>query len=204
MSKRLLKLAAVAFSVGILAYAGGASAATPAMSGATHDLRADTGSTEICITCHTPHNALGTLVPLWNHATTAVTTYTLYTSNTLNATLGQPSGVTQACLSCHDGTVAIDSFGGATGSNTITAPDLLGTDLSNDHPVSFTYDSTLATADGGLVTPASTSQVTANIPLYGGKLECASCHNVHGGPALTHLLRVTSVGSEICAECHLK
>lgn len=32
---------------------------------------------------------------------------------------------------------------------------MLGTDLSNDHPVSFIYDTTLSNTDGGLKDPSS-------------------------------------------------
>ena len=103
------------------------------------------GTSQVCIFCHTPHNALSTIVPLWNHTTTTQT-FAMYTSSTLNAVMtGQPGNVSKACLSCHDGTVAVDSYGGATGSHLITGTALLGTDLTNDHPIGFTYDAALAT-----------------------------------------------------------
>ncbi len=164
-----------------------------------------TTETQICIFCHTPHNAkTGTdnLVPLWNHASTAAI-FTLYSSSTLNAVPGQPSNNSKACLSCHDGTVAVDTYGGNTGNKMITGTALVGTDLSNDHPISFTYDAALATADGGLVTPASALQVVAGIPLYTAKVECASCHNVHDN-AIGDFLRSTNAGSALCLKCHNK
>jgi predicted CXXCH cytochrome family protein len=160
------------------------------------------GTTQVCVFCHTPHNALSALVPLWNHATSAAT-YTLYSSGTLNAVPGQPTGASLACLSCHDGTVAIDSYGTRTGGTNVTGGALLGVVLSNDHPVSFTYDTALATTDGGLVTPSSASLVVANVPLYAGKLECATCHNVHNN-ALGSFLRVANTNSGLCIKCHIK
>jgi predicted CXXCH cytochrome family protein len=161
------------------------------------------GSNQVCIFCHVPHNATGnTLAPLWSHAAT-VASFTPYASSTLNATVAQPAGVSKACLSCHDGTVAIDTYGTRTGTNMITGGALLGTNLSNDHPVSFTYDGALATADGGLATPASASQVVAGIPLYSGKLECGSCHNVHDN-ANGSFLRMANTGSALCLKCHTK
>jgi hypothetical protein len=110
------------------------------ITGSAHDFSGQGwGTIEICQPCHTPHNASIALpVVLWNHEVTAAT-YTLYTSPTMNATTGQPDGVSRACLSCHDGTVALDSFGGATGTNFIGGDANFGTDLSNDHPVSFAY-----------------------------------------------------------------
>jgi predicted CXXCH cytochrome family protein len=179
-------------------------ASQAAVSGSTHDFSGrGWGTTEICIFCHTPHSATSTqLAPLWNHASSAAT-YTLYSSTTLNAAPGQPAGASKACLSCHDGTVAIDSYGTRTGANNISGSPLIGSDLSNDHPVSFTYDATLATADGGLVTPASGTQVVAGIPLFNSKVECASCHQVHNN-GLGNFLRVSNAGSALCLKCHNK
>lgn len=178
-----------------------------AIANSPHDLSkqawAAAGS-ETCVFCHTPHSGKTGTVPLWNHADTA-STFTLYSSTTLNATMGQPAGVSKACLSCHDGTVAMDSFGSATGTHLMTSSMKLGTDISNDHPVSFTYDAALATADGSLVTPASASKVDSagSIPLYGGKLECASCHDVHNNTQ-GHFLRKSNTGSALCLSCHNK
>jgi predicted CXXCH cytochrome family protein len=164
-----------------------------------------TNSPQVCITCHTPHNAKAdNLAPLWNHASTT-TTFTLYSSTTLNATTGQPAGTTKACLSCHDGTVAVDSYGTNSGTKLATGGVKLGSDLSDDHPVSFTYDAALATADGGLKSPVSASLVVTgvNVPLFSGKLECASCHDVHDN-ANTSFLRMSNAGSALCLTCHVK
>ncbi len=185
-------------------------AAQPSMAqitGTKHDLSAKGwGSTETCVFCHVPHNATtGLAAPLWNHAATAAT-FTLYDntiSSTLNATTGQPGGVSKLCLSCHDGTVALDSFGTRTGTNFMPGSAKLGTDLSNDHPISFLYDAALATADGGLVTPTSTSSVVTGIPLFSGKLECATCHNVHSNTN-SPFLRTSNAASALCLKCHLK
>jgi predicted CXXCH cytochrome family protein len=176
-----------------------------AITGTPHDLSAKGwGTDQICIFCHTPHNAITPqLAPLWNHTSTTAS-YTLYTSSSLNATMAQPLGVSKACLSCHDGTVALDSYGGATGTHNIST-GLLGTDLSDDHPVSFTFDAALASADGGLVTPASTSWVDAGqtVPLFATKLECASCHDVHDNTNEPFLVMGNSA-SALCLTCHTK
>src|ERR1051326_4728424 len=60
---------------------------------------------EVCFFCHTPHRGTGQ-TPLWNHTLSSVT-YTPYSSSTAKATIGQPTGASKLCLSCHDGTVAI-------------------------------------------------------------------------------------------------
>lgn len=169
--------------------------------------------TQVCVYCHAPHASTST-TPLWNHASTAAS-FTLYTSSTLNATMAQPAGVSKLCLSCHDGTVAVDSFGGATGTKLVTGSPLLGTDLSNDHPIGFTYDAALVTLDPGLraITTAATIGTgnTGTIEskmLFAGKMECASCHDVHNSTSGTaveaKLLKITTVGSALCTTCHIK
>jgi len=172
------------------------------IAGSAHDFSTETWTTDsrICLPCHTPHGADMTVsdAPLWNHDVT-VDTYTLYSSSTLNATMTQPAGVSKLCLSCHDGTVALDSFGGATGTDFIATPI---TTLESEHPVSFTYDTALATADGGLHDPSSTPAVAAL--LFSGEMECASCHDVHNADGNTYLLRVDNAGSALCLTCHDK
>ncbi len=174
--------------------------------GSLHDMTATSWGAggQICVYCHAPHNTqASTIAPLWNHGSTSAT-FTPYSSSTLNATVGQPDGYSKACLSCHDGTVAIDTYGTQTGTHSITSgTKFIGTDLSNDHPVSFTYDAALATADGGLVSPTSASLVVTGIPLYAGKMQCSSCHAVHD-PVNGHFLRVNNAASALCLKCHAK
>lgn len=192
--------------------------------GTDHDFSGSAWSGgQICIVCHTPHNAniTVTAAPLWNHAVTTKT-YSLYTSTTLNATVGQPDGSSKLCLSCHDATVAVDSFGGATGTYFMPGSAAVGrspNDLTDDHPISFTYDTALATTDGGLFDPA-TQNVTIGsgsstksgpisaVMLYSGKVQCASCHDVHNNfvaaSGSSPLLKISKTGSAICLACHNK
>lgn len=64
-----------------------------------------------CVYCHTPHRpkseASEGKAPLWNREY-PVTEYKLYQSPTLDSSIAQPSGITLACLSCHDGSLAVD------------------------------------------------------------------------------------------------
>ncbi|MFQ5720982.1 MAG: cytochrome c3 family protein [Candidatus Aminicenantales bacterium] len=165
-------------------------------------------SGEICIVCHTPHNADTSVsaAPLWNH-TLSTETYTVYSSSTLDATVGQPGDISKLCLSCHDGTVAVDSFGGSTGTTYVTGSALVGTNLSDDHPVGFTYDTTLANTDGGLQDPATTSSglggTITNDMLFSGQLECASCHDPHDNTNDPFLVK-SNDGSALCLTCHDK
>ena len=181
------------------------------ITGTAHDFSGDAWSGgEICIACHTPHNGDMSLpgAPLWNHEVSTAA-FTLYTGGgTLDATLGQPSAQSMLCLSCHDGTVALDSYGGSTGSEFITGSGLVGTDLSDDHPISFTYDATLAGLDGALHDPSTAlsglgGTIDADL-LFGGQMQCASCHDVHGSAGYASLLRIENAGSALCLTCHDK
>ena len=184
-----------------------------------------TNETQVCIFCHTPHQKTITATPLWNKTLSAQATYGVYTNaSSLNAAptdIGGGTSVSNLCMSCHDGTVAVNSldnkssFGTPTmGTGTelnatfqiaATREAMIGTSLTNDHPINFTYDAALATADGGLVSPNSASYVDAAhaVPLYGGKLQCASCHNPHNN-AHSSFLRKANSGSALCLTCHSK
>jgi predicted CXXCH cytochrome family protein len=182
--------------------------AWPDIRGSAHDFSSQSWAAgQICVVCHTPHNGQTALVPLWNRqATTA--TFTMYSSPTFDASAGQPGGASKACLSCHDGTVALDSYGGNTGSTYLTGPTLLSSDLSNDHPVSFVFDSALAAADGGLRNPATApSGLLGTIRqdmLFNDTMECASCHDVHNSYSQPGLLVKSNAGSALCLTCHNK
>jgi len=178
------------------------------------------GTGEICILCHTPHNANQTVPdsPLWNHEVTSAT-FTLYSSPTFNAApvIGQPQGVSKLCLSCHDGTVALDSWGNEAGSVFVSGHSWIqGTNLTNDHPISFAYDSSLAATDGELYNPDNTPSGLGNTIsqdlLSNGRVECTSCHDVHNKmgnstiPNATnhHMLWKKNTGSALCLTCHNK
>ncbi len=181
------------------------------ITGSAHDFSSQAWSGgQACIVCHAPHNSQGTLVPLWNRATTSKT-FTLYSSPTLGAQTAQPSGASKACLSCHDGTVALDSFGGRTGTTFIQGAGRLDSDLSNDHPVSILYDTALAVADGGLKDPATTPSGLAGANatirssmLFNDRLECASCHDVHNTYNQDWMLIKSNAQSALCLTCHKK
>lgn len=162
-----------------------------------------TSETEICIFCHTPHNSRP-VAPLWNRSDPG-STYTLYTSSTLQATPGQPDGPSILCLSCHDGTVALGSvvsrstpIAMATGTNMPAGLSNLSTNLRNDHPISFSYTASLATADGQLKAPGS---ITPPVSLKNGKVQCTSCHDPHSN-VNSDFLVTTSQNSALCNSCH--
>ena len=68
-----------------------------------------------------------------------------------------------------------------------------------------TRNSTLASSDGELTNPTSTSYVDSGseVPLFGGKVQCASCHDPHDA-TYTPFLVVDNTGSALCRKCHTK
>jgi predicted CXXCH cytochrome family protein len=90
----------------------------------------------------------------------------------------------------------------------MTGDGLLGIDLSDDHPISFLYDGALATADGSLHDPTTANSGLGGTidedMLFGGILQCASCHDVHNQGGFGNLLRVSNAGSALCLTCHDK
>lgn len=183
------------------------------ITGSAHDFSGESWNSngQICQVCHTPHNADISVSnsPLWNHAVTGET-FIPYSTSTLTANVGQPSNHSKLCLSCHDGVTALDNFGNNTsGTTTIGAVNgNLGTSLMNDHPISFTYDATLATTDKGLHDPTTTNSglgsTITNDMLTGGNMECSSCHDVHNGSGFGKLLLKGNGMSALCLTCHDK
>ncbi|MEN8205577.1 MAG: hypothetical protein ABFS24_06150, partial [Pseudomonadota bacterium] len=215
---------------------------------------------EICVFCHTPHGASSFPgSPLWNRQLSNQT-YTTYTSSSLDAEdimgqLDQPGGSSKLCLSCHDGTLAIGTVNVLGGQQNVSIPmsgaaadgtmpagagELtgftrdLGLDLSNDHPISLNYDSTLATIDTELVDPVAASHMGVRVPGFrpevpleatgsGGaaQIQCATCHDPHirdTNPAevikflrLNRFQQATPLGGSfnpvtdiVCLACHDK
>lgn len=219
-------------------------AARAGIVGSPHDFSGETWNivpsdkNSTCGVCHQPHHADSSVVPLWIHTTTTPGQFTMYNTNTVPASKmvaavdSTPGGVSLACLSCHDGTVAVNSYaGGLKGgtSVTITNSANLGVNLTHTHPISFTYDSALATADGFLNDPA-TSVLTPDTGSFshgsdisikgfllngGNRLECSACHDVHNqqgtpfdittNPKLVKIVGTQSgKGSLLCRSCHIK
>jgi predicted CXXCH cytochrome family protein len=129
-------------------------------------------TTQVCVFCHTPHGAASAAAPLWQRAVKADNYYQTYGSvnasptmdaDQANVTVGS---VSLACLSCHDGTQAINTMANKPGSgnvalggtwalgNNLTNNGLSttsmanlgggivdgdGKDLQNDHPIGIKY-----------------------------------------------------------------
>lgn len=179
--------------------------------GTAHDLRTGGNTGDACIACHTPHNAnptAGTAL-LWLRAVR--TAYTVYDSSvnpdfsgTVDITGGNQ--VSLLCLSCHDGAAALNVAWNATynldptkyQSGTISGGANLGTELKNDHPIGFLYSDT--TSDPGKSADYNATPL-GSVKLQAGRVECASCHQVHNS-TFEPFLRQANTNSALCLACH--
>ena len=170
-------------------------------------------------------------LPLWNHELTGNLVYDMYWNGPGAPTVGSKASqaiqngmemgsVSLLCMSCHDGSVAVNSYGNtdqpitsqSSGGGTISTAYTVGLDnnMQNHHPIGFNYDAVQVLdteiADADLVSFTTTDTVRDH--LYGAgntQLECASCHSVHNtGNTGESLLWRSDVNSELCLTCHMK
>ncbi len=165
-----------------------------------------TSEPQICIFCHTPHSA-SAAAALWNRRQPG-STYIPYSSTTAIANPGQPTGSSILCLSCHDGTIALGDILSRTSDITMaggvttipTGATNLSTDLSDDHPISFVY-STSISSSGEYVDPSSLSGPVRLDD--SGMLQCTSCHEPHDNSNGKFLVK-PAIASQLCTTCHQK
>jgi predicted CXXCH cytochrome family protein len=138
------------------------------------------------------------------------------------ATQGQPGSVSRLCLSCHDGTVAVNEYGTDTqrsnsqgaGSHYIADQFKIGGsgNLVNHHPIGFSYidvaqvDDEIASPDTVINGLATKEMTTIRSLLYAGEMmECVTCHDVHNtkNEGETFLWK-SDRNSGFCLTCHLK
>ena len=121
-------------AAGSLLFAGllaGQAAVAQTIVGSKHDLSSgganalirSTSTAEVCVFCHTPHGG-NSSAPLWNRNAPAAGIYTFYT-NATSASMDSPDATdgsiglqSSMCLSCHDGTTALNSLINNPGSGT--------------------------------------------------------------------------------------
>jgi predicted CXXCH cytochrome family protein len=186
-------------------------------------------------------SARATYLPLWNHTITQ-TVFTPYNNGpdqpgsgpkhaqstdplaVQNGTFDKIGATSLLCLSCHDGSLAVNEYGNTTqtvksrSANGITILDQykIGSEgyLANHHPIGFQYDTVAGldpeifdsnhaifdqTLDGG------SNQIPVSNLLAGGKMECSTCHAVHNtGNTGEKLLYVSDKNSNLCLSCHNK
>lgn len=152
----------------------------------------------VCVFCHTPHNSKPK-TPLWNKDFDEAKIYTTYESTSFSlVTAPPPQGPTRLCLSCHDGTIALGQL--KTSEQVLPfntsnyALSVIGEDISDDHPVSFSY-----TASSN---PELNSTLPQGLIFYENNvIHCSTCHDAHDDTN-DMFLRINNKYSQLCVACH--
>lgn len=164
-----------------------------------------------CGECHVTHRTPGAQLStrgLWNvsNISSSAETVRPYSSprfDALNTDIGQPDGTSKLCLGCHDG-----SYSG------LTTKAFGMSDLARSHPVSFTYDSALASRvrGGRLNDPRATASglggtIDQDLLDDQSKMQCTSCHDVHSKEQGNSLLKYEyktngTDDGRMCRVCH--
>lgn len=186
-----------------------------------------------CIYCHIPDSVKAKTAPGkqqidgWNRFLPMgeIETYDSVTFNG-EVRLGSESLL---CLSCHDGTMAVDMVVSkpAGWTTSMDAPMhmrldrgggldkctqchdgttahrmdtvIIGRSLMDDHPVGVKYPG--LTINEEFFKPSQEGKFRNGVRLFNDQVECASCHDVHN-PDVKPFLRVEA--SELCLTCHNK
>lgn len=185
---------------------------------------------QICVFCHTPHHADQAQGPLWNRQA-PTGPYTLYQSPSLVSTPQNPGPSSLLCLSCHDGTLAVDLvvnrplYGIGTTTTRHGAMTTAGTDswvncgtfchkpggAWHDGTLNYLYTDLSNDHPVGIVYPNSPKLASAppggkfanGVRLVDNRVECVSCHNPHD-PAIPPFLVTSDENSALCYTCHVK
>ncbi len=139
---------------------------------------------EVCVYCHTPHGGnAGVQAPLWNR-TINITSYTVYSGTLASGqTVTQPGASSLMCLSCHDGTIAIDSVINMPGSGNYLS--------AQTNTVSDTFLDTWSNASGRNTTTHAVMHTGAAT----NPTACLSCHTMPD-------MRIAD--ADDCVKCHQK
>ncbi len=199
----------------------GTTSANAQITGSAHDF-SDEGwaQSQTCLPCHTPHGGGQIEVNgyaagrLWNHELSNQNqVYTTYDGDfTRDEALDSYSIL---CMGCHDGTVALDSFGGATGTHFLSGDALVTTDLTSQHPVGISAvwpdpepsdfnprstweDQTFGGSRMGRLRLMVVDGVEQSV------VSCATCHEPHARGGYDDLLRIDNTNSAMCLACHNK
>jgi hypothetical protein len=138
---------------------------------------------EVCVYCHTPHgaNLQYGAAPLWNRTLPSTAGYTLYSKPTsLNQPITAPGLNSLTCLSCHDGTIAVDSV--------INMPNSNGYSSAQETSVDSDF---LDTWSG----PGPTG---THLTIYSDSgSSCGNCH--HESPVFSNMgdFKVFNIGTDL-------
>ena len=138
---------------------------------------------QVCVYCHTPHAANSNpdvaRLPLWNrtHLNNTYTTYDTLGTASLTQQVNQPGVNSLSCLSCHDGTLPVDSI--------INMPGSGGYDGNQQTNASATFLNTWTNTVGNDATAHMSLDADSNGSnnvlgtIAGGS--CMACHSPGAG-----------------------
>jgi predicted CXXCH cytochrome family protein len=161
-----------------------------------------------CAYCHAPHSGLNT--GLWNQKLTTQI-YATYGSSTQKNENIQPvlGSVSNQCLSCHDGTVAVGAtvaYGQVMTRGSMYSADVFGSNMKSSHPFSLALPlQDKIDLAASLVASGTTADPIGAVKLIKGNVECTSCHNPHvqaKDPVSLNFLVKDSSGGQLCLACH--
>lgn len=179
---------------------------------------------DTCVYCHVPHTGGASF-----NRTLPQDNYKIYTGS-MESTPNRPGGISLVCLSCHDGTIAVDSIvkmpsgnwdpayshmkmnSGTTGSSCGACHQAGGVGGAHDGTVKY------LTQDLRDDHPISMSYLEAKaakpyafqdpfflspMKLFNNRVECPTCHDVHN-PSFEPFLRKPNIQSSLCTTCHIR
>jgi len=190
----------------------------------------DPRGNQICIFCHTPHNARPQTV-LWNHNDTTQTfghysssTLAIHTDDTARTSSDykvEPNGSSRLCLSCHDGVTALGAVlnGDAIEVNNSVLTVMAGANVfdrakitNSHHPVSFIYNASVRDRLN-VLEGANTYKLPSNAKVRldrDKRMQCITCHDPHqsqyNDPSTPFWVlggnSATEAHDAVCLDCH--
>ena len=187
-----------------------------------------------CVYCHIPPEqenaeAVPGQIAGWNRIRPVTSGYELYSSRTFDSAPSRPNDISLLCLSCHDGTMAVDRIihkpsGWDSGNDMSLHMRLSATDDLNScgkchdgtsvaHSIEhkslgtdLRNDHPISIRYAGLDLNIKGFRAADSPPgfkngvrLFEGNIECATCHDIHN-PDSPMLLRTS--GDTLCNTCH--
>lgn len=149
------------------------------------------GTSQVCLPCHTPHqmptqNVTDNLGKLWNHTLKSASSYVLYNGTSSSTSyLSTIDETSRKCLGCHDGTIAVDSYGASPGTTVTGTIDpafvigVSGNNLQHDHPIDVLYNSA-SSYTGVSTAPTGTNSTYSYSTTWAGRNNDPSTFSISG------------------------
>lgn len=147
---------------------------------------------DLCLPCHTPH-LLDPPTPTLDDRPSQ--TKPLRPYRTAHEEL---DGWSLLCFGCHDGITASDVYSSA---HATTVADQFGnsrlaTRGLRSHPVGIRYPTGNPDYHPGKLVEEG------GLPLPGGRIQCATCHDAHNTHQYGGMMRISNERSQLCLTCH--